>query len=59
MIKANPPRCGELNKKILISELLKDELGELSNLNIELEGNFKLKGKKSPLNIYSIKENDK
>jgi adenylate cyclase len=52
-------KCGELNKKILISELLKNELGELSNLNTELEGNFNLKGKKSPLNIYSIKENDK
>ena len=47
-------KCNELQSKLLISEEMKNALGESTEFNFTHAGNVMLKGKEKPVNIYKV-----
>lgn len=46
--------CNQYEKNLLISEQLRNQLAPAEDLEVQLLGSHELKGKKEPVNIYSV-----
>lgn len=49
-------KCGELDKSMLVSEMLVSALDHYAGLQTEMIGSLQLKGKKNPINIYAVEQ---